>query len=326
MLPAALHRHVSAAVLALAAGLGCQGTMPGQEAYRSAEWAGRYYPQAREDLAAEVERALSLARPVDLGGARVSGILVPHAGYSFSANTLGQGFGALRDQNYERVILVGESHRWPSRPIGKFKGAALPAERGFSLTTGRIEGDGATIERLERQRLFNRRARVFDSETAIEPLLPFVQALWPKAQIVPILIGRVNPADIAELGAAIRAELDAQALLVISTTFTHFSARAPRFPTFADKAETLAALRRYEAPLMASIATRRPQEVREVIGAHDISLCGARALLVGLEALGEAGGALCVAEDWSLREVPGPLDPERVSGVSYRAILFTEAR
>ncbi len=315
---------VSAA--ALAAALGCQGTLPGETAYRTAEWGGLYYPRERAALAAEVERALAQASPADLQGARASGILVPHAGYSFSAHTLGLGFGALKGQHYERIVIVGEAHHRARRPIGTFPGAALPAEKGFALATGRLDHDAAAIGRLERHPVLARRARPFDRETAIEPLLPFVRALWPEAQIVPILIGRVRAPDIAALGAAIRAELDERTLLVISTTFTHFSARAGRFPISADKAATLAALRAYEAPLMARLAARDPAGVRQALDEGGIHLCGARALIAGLEALGTSGGAIPVAEDWSLREEPGPLDPARTSGVSYRAVLFTEAR
>lgn len=318
---------VVTAALALAA-LGCQsqGSLPGKTAYRAAEWGDRYYPRSREDLAAAVERALASSSPTALGAARVSGILVPHAGYSFSANTLGRGFGALKGQDYERVVIVGESHRWPRRAIGRFGGAALPAEKGFALATGRLDNDDPSIERLARHRLFYRRARAFDGETSIEPLLPFVQALWPEARIVPILIGRVSPADIAEVGAAIREALDARTLLVISTTFTHFSARDRQFPIFADKERTLDSLREFEAPLMAGITARDPTAVRAVLDERGIFLCGARALLVGLTALGAAGDVLPVAEDWSLRDAPGPLDPERASGVSYRAILFAGTR
>ena len=310
------------ALILVAAACQSPGSLPGQSAYRGAEWGGRYYPGTREALTAEVDRALRLANPTVLGNARAHGLLVPHAGYSFSANTLGQSFGALKSHAYERVIIVGQSHRRRGHGIGTFPGAALSAEKGFQLPTGRLDNDLAAIERLERDPLFQRRARPFDGETAIEPLLPFVRALWPNARLVPILIGRVSTDDITAIGQAIRHELDERTLLVISTTFTHFNARDGQFPVSPDKDATLQALRDFEAPFVQRIEQRDPKAIREWIRQNDLFLCGTRALLVGITALGPQGRALTVAKDWSLRDDQGPLDPKWTSGVSYRGIVF----
>lgn len=315
-------RSLLALSLVLVAACQSPGSLPGQNAYRGTEWGDRYYPGTREALSAEIDRALKLADPTVLGEARPQGLLVPHAGYSFSANTLGQSFGALQGHAYDRVIIVGQSHRHRRHGIGTFPGAALPAEKGFQLSTGRLDNDLAAIERLERDPLFTRRARPFDGETAIEPLLPFVRDLWPNARLLPILIGRVSPDDITAIGQAIHRELDGRTLLVISTTFTHFHARDGHFPVSPDKDATLQALRDFEAPFVQLIEQRDPKAVVDWIRRNDLFLCGTRALLVGMTALGQTGGAQTVAKDWSLRDDKGPLDPKWTSGVSYRGIVF----
>ncbi|MDR0966794.1 MAG: AmmeMemoRadiSam system protein B [Myxococcales bacterium] len=311
-----------------------QGSLPGREAYRTAEWAGRYYPQSRDELAQEIERSLALAtRPAALeDGARATAMLVPHAAYDYTSATLGKGFGALRFERFERVFILGQSHAWERwQPVGRFVGMALPAEKGFALATGTLDNDLATIERLSRDTIFQRRARAFDGETAIEPLLPFIQALWPEATIVPMLIGQLATVEESlAVAKAIGAELDEKSLLVISTTFTHFDGRA--FPISPDKARTLAALRAFEEPFIEAIA-RRDVLTPPIGDAMKRRLCGFKALALGLAVLDagratEEGGTQLqlLSEDWSLREAPEPLDPKRASGVSYRAILFTQGR
>ena len=104
--------------------------------------------------------------------------------------------------------------------------------------------------------------------------------------------------------------------------FLKTASRDGQFPVSPDKDATLQALRDFEAPFVQRIEQRDPKAIREWIRQNDLFLCGTRALLVGITALGPQGRALTVAKDWSLRDDQGPLDPKWTSGVSYRGIVF----
>jgi len=42
---------------------------------------------------------------------RMTALIVPHAGYRYSGPTAGKGFAAVKGQSFDRVIMMGPSHR-----------------------------------------------------------------------------------------------------------------------------------------------------------------------------------------------------------------------
>src|SRR5512137_376733 len=80
--------------------------------------AGGFYPGDPTELRATVEKLLQAAgQPA----APAVAVIVPHAGYVFSAATAARAFAALRGSSFKRVILLGPTHHQG------YSGGALPA-------------------------------------------------------------------------------------------------------------------------------------------------------------------------------------------------------
>lgn len=117
---------------------------------------------------------------------RVKAVVAPHAGYRYSGAVAGSAFAAWRGLGAEvrRVVVMGPSH-WLD-----FHGLALPGAEALATPLGEVRLDGAAIQRL----LGLPDVCVLDEahtpEHSIEVELPFLQALFPSFEIVPLIVGR----------------------------------------------------------------------------------------------------------------------------------------
>src|ERR1035437_934370 len=95
--------------------------------------AGLFYPAEPETLRRDVRQYLSAAKPHVLAG-EVRAILVPHAGYAYSAHVAAEAFRQLA-ADWETVVLLGPAHREAVR------GASVWANGSFSTPLGLVPVD-----------------------------------------------------------------------------------------------------------------------------------------------------------------------------------------
>lgn len=176
---------------------------------------GIFYPAEAQALSALVGELLALAEaPPD--GAR--SIISPHAAYSISGEVAAAAFQAAAGRVPERVVLIGPVHREPADRL------ILPDSEAFQTPLGSCEVDGPFLRKLAQASprfLFDDIPHL--EEHCLEVQLPFVQTLFPRARIVPVLMGKSGPALTQVLAAALRQtlapELDG-ALIVVSANMT----------------------------------------------------------------------------------------------------------
>jgi MEMO1 family protein len=175
----------------------------------AAAWS--FYPGGRAELAAAVDAMLAGARPpTDLG--EPIALVVPHAGYEYSGPVASTAYSLLRDRRVERVAVLGPAHFVPLR------GTAVPEAGAWRTPLG----DMAIDERL-RETAAGCGSVVDDlphaPEHSIEVQLPFLQrVLGGGATVLPVAVGAVRPAEVADL---IEAFLP-MALVVVSTDLSHY--------------------------------------------------------------------------------------------------------
>ena len=61
---------------------------------RKAEFAGSFYPAAKEDLLKSIESSFSRVKKIETGKS-VMGIISPHAGYVYSGITAAHGYSVI---------------------------------------------------------------------------------------------------------------------------------------------------------------------------------------------------------------------------------------
>jgi AmmeMemoRadiSam system protein B len=229
--------------------------------------AGAFYPGDAHAVA----RALDRLMPPAPGTASAKAVVVPHAGWAYSGAIAGETYAGVEVPRL--VVLLGPNHTGLGVPgalardgAWRFPGGSIPVASDLAdallRATPALEADPAAHLR----------------EHALEVQLPFLHRRQPALEIVPITVGRAEPAFCRAIGAAVGqvvAGWPEPVLVVDSTDLNHYEPQA-----------VSAAKDRLAIDAMLALdADRLWRVVRE----HDVSMCGiapTQALLRAAPALG----------------------------------------
>lgn len=192
------------------------GSGPGAD-LRAESVAGTFYPSDP----AELERAVgyfladALIRPV----ADPVAVLAPHAGYVYSGQIAADAYKQVERGDFETVVVLGTNHT-----TAPFTGGAIWARGAFRTPLGEVAIDEAFSSRLmAADGRFSFRKDAHEKEHSVEVQLPFIQTLFPRAKLVPIVIGSEDPDLCRSLGETIaEAASGRRVLLVASSDLTHY--------------------------------------------------------------------------------------------------------
>jgi AmmeMemoRadiSam system protein B/AmmeMemoRadiSam system protein A len=198
---------------------------------RPAVVAGLFYPGEADQLRTTVDRLLAQAKPAGIQNLRA--LVCPHAGYEYSGRTAAAAYKQLAGQTWQRAIVLAPSH------YALFRGAALTDCDALATPLGTLRVARLTAE-LAKTAPFsvNPSADVrrpgwaaqspstpagpespLTWEHALEVQLPFLQRALPAVEVVPVVLGDVEPADVAR---TLAKHLDLQTLLIASSDLSHF--------------------------------------------------------------------------------------------------------
>jgi len=196
--------------------------------------AGAFYPADPVRLETDVRGYLDAALPVDLDF-RVRILVVPHAGYVYSATVAATGYQLVEAMdNIRRVVMFGPSHHvW-------FTGLALPGADLLETPLGTVAVDAAAAAQVATSLLVTKSTEAHEREHSLEVQLPFLQVVAPGIPVVPLLTGDVHPVGAAD---AVESILDDETLLLVSSDLSryHDSVTARRLD-----AETAASIERLD--------------------------------------------------------------------------------
>ncbi|MHC8509800.1 MAG: AmmeMemoRadiSam system protein B [Rhodospirillales bacterium] len=184
---------------------------------RPAAVAGRFYPGAKEDLSRLVGGLLDEAYARTNADAPVpKAIVAPHAGYVYSGAVAASAYARLAPaaDSITRIVLLGPCHRVAVR------GFAVSSADAFATPLGDMPVD--TELREAALQIYG--VKTFDEthtdEHALEVHLPFLQTMFPKAKVLPIVVGDI------EAGAAARVIETLwggpETLIVVSSDLSHY--------------------------------------------------------------------------------------------------------
>ncbi len=181
---------------------------------RTAAVAGLFYPAS----GAELRHVLSSLLPGDAGTEHTPPklLIVPHAGYVYSGPVAAEAYRYLAGarERIRRVVLLGPAHRV------YLEGLAVPSTQAFATPLGRVALDSAALARVAAMPGVSVSDAAHRDEHSLEVQLPFLQTLLDDFELVPLVVGRAPPAQVA-------AVLDAlwggpETLVVISTDLSHY--------------------------------------------------------------------------------------------------------
>ena len=231
--------------------------------------AGQFYPARTEELQAQLQSFLALEKeprhkPCPL-------CMVPHAGYVFSGPVAGQTLAKGRLQ--ETVLLLGPNHTGQGKPMAVWPTGAWDIP-GASL---QIAEDLAQAV-LQLHSALEEDYQAHSHEHSLEVVLPFVHALQPQAQIVPICVAEPDPNLLLQVGRKLGSMLQGWSKpvsIVVSSDMSHF------LPQEQARIQDNLALE--------AILALDPQRLYQVVRENRISMCGVLPMTLGLATAQELG-------------------------------------
>ena len=202
--------------------------------------AGRFYPGDPGRLASLVDEYLATARPASASG-RVDAVIAPHAGYPYSGPIAGSAFRSLAgddEADVRLVVLLGPAHYLPVR------GLALPAADAFETPLGVVTVSREAVREAADVPGVTVQDAAHGPEHSLEVEIPFVQRVFPEAEILPLLVGDDDPGAVAEL--LDRLDVGGRARAVVSSDLSHY--RPYHEAVVVDRA-TVEQVRRFEGPI-----------------------------------------------------------------------------
>lgn len=244
--------------------------------------AGGFYPADPEVLSRVVDSFLAEAPAVPIDAKRVVALVVPHAGYVYSGRTAGKAYGLLRGISVDTVLLVGPSHFVPVRGVVVYPG------EGFRTPLGVVPVDEEVRERLisSCRECFSVSEAPFIREHSLEVQVPFIQRVFPRAKILPLV---VNDLDQILIKKAVRAVARAcrgrRVLVVASSDLSHYHPR--------ERARQLDGIFRRDLEMFA------PERMLEDLAGRRCEACGGAGVVLALAAAREMGGRKVFVVDYS---------------------------
>lgn len=174
---------------------------------REAAVAGRFYAEDADELTREVRGYIDAAQ-VHLSD-QPAGLIVPHAGHMYSGPVAGTAYAQVHAAR--RVVLAGPAHFVP------VAGMVAPRAQTWRTPLGLIDIDEDAIGEAGLRRDDYPHA----PEHSLEVQLPFLQMqLGTEWALLPILVGRAQPREVAEVLAGFLEQPDT--LVVLSTDLSHY--------------------------------------------------------------------------------------------------------
>ncbi len=185
-------------------------------AIRLPAFAGRFYPADVTELRSSVHALLD-AVPPSAEEPSPKALIVPHAGYLYSGPIAASGFARLRAARtrgtIERVVLLGTAH-------SPATGIVLSGTEGFATPLGVVPLDREALAAIREQVGVVVDDVAHDRDHALEIQLPFLQEVLGAFRLVPILVGRTSPEEVADVLETLW-EGD-ETLIVVSSDLSHY--------------------------------------------------------------------------------------------------------
>lgn len=179
--------------------------------------AGQFYPVSKEEIqkmfahynkiideSIKDEAVLSL---------KPRAVIVPHAGYVYSAFTANIAFRLLKNSHAKRVVVIGPSHRV------YLNGTSVAEYDSYETPLGNLPIDKNLADELIEKFGLHFQADAH-SEHSTEVQMPFVKNYLPNASVVELVYGNENPANLAKVINYLLKDEDT--VVVISTDLSHY--------------------------------------------------------------------------------------------------------
>ena len=180
---------------------------------RSLIAAGTFYPADATRLRRTITEYLNVS---SLPGPPPKAIIVPHSGYLLCGTVAASAYVSLTTLRgtITRIVLLGPAHWTP------FSGLAATRAKTFITPLGVVPVEQKVIKRILSLPFVHVVEEAYAREHGIEVQLPFLQEVLEDFSVVPLLVGDVPPAQIAEVIDLLWG--GRETLIIISSDLSHY--------------------------------------------------------------------------------------------------------
>jgi AmmeMemoRadiSam system protein B len=253
--------------------------------YREASHAPDWYTDDPEELNESLKQWLGVAS--SLKDVFLKGIIVPHAGYTYSGSTAAWGYININPYNYNRVFLLGPSHH-------KFMaGCGLPMCDIYKTPLGDIEIDKEVVKELSKINNFiGLTKREEEKEHSLEMHLPYIKKMFGEVpfKLIPIMVGHLNKEG-EELFGKILSEYikDDKNLFIISSDFCHWGEHFDFQYYDKSDGEIYKSIEKLDKEGISYIEKQDPDGFYEYLEDTENTICGRNPIGIYLQALKFSG-------------------------------------
>ncbi len=257
----------------------CQANKGSDTDVREPAVAGKFYPESAAMLKLAIEKFLHDAVPIKVKNPIA--IIVPHAGYIFSGQICADGFKQVSNQKYDVIVILGTNHTSSDfQKISLYPGdgfrtplGVAPVEKNIISLLKKADPADCTLDKS-----------LHESEHSIEVMVPFIQVVFPRAKIVPVIVGSADMQMCTRFGQALAKVLkNKRALIVASSDLSHYPSAADA--NIVDR-ETLAAIAKLDpAALRATVQAHMDRRISN----FGTSACGEAPVMAAMAAAKSLG-------------------------------------
>lgn len=275
--------------------------------------AGRFYPGNETVLKDQINAFFNKVPKQALKG-RPLAIIAPHAGYQYSGQVAAYGYKAIKDYEFDRVIILALKHNVGPKRI---RGVSLLNAKNFKTPLGLINVDQEACDQLlKASKLFGIYEGAFKEEHSLETQLPFLQMAINNFKLIPLMVCFLIQDDFDQVANAIKPLITDKTLIVVSSDFTHYGENYGYFPFKTDIEKNI---RKYDYGLFEKILSKDFEGLRVYKQYTGITACGIFPTALLLKILPTDVQGEILNYDTSGRQLN-----DFSSSVSYASIIFTK--
>lgn len=153
-----------------------------------------FYPFDADTLEKQVKNLLNRApeRPI-----KPKGLIVPHAGYSYSGKTAAHAYKTLKNMEIKNAILLGVNH-------GGLGSKAQISGQNWKTPLGIMEKNEKINSKLLKNKFIKEEELGHQNEHSIEVQLPFLKYVCPETKITPISMKNMDKQRIESISKEIK--------------------------------------------------------------------------------------------------------------------------
>ena len=241
--------------------------------------AGSWYEADPARLRSQIDGWVRSARlPEKLPAAPPAAVISPHAGYVYSGPTAACSYKTLQGRKFDRVIVIGPSHR-----VYLKNQLCIPAAAGMRTPLGPVPFDREALSVLGRQKFVLADDRIHFDEHSVQIQFPFLQCvLADPFKAVPVIAGQLDAESVRQAAQTLKTLVTPSTLVVISSDFTHYGRDFGYVPFRENIAENL---KKLDLGAFEMIKTRSAARFADYIERTGATICGEVPIRILLEML-----------------------------------------